>query len=35
MPNLVKNYCLITYDDLVDSFLDVMNKLKNRRFPNV
>jgi hypothetical protein len=29
MPNLVKNYCLITYDDLVDSFLDVMNKLKN------
>jgi hypothetical protein len=28
MPNLVKNYCLITYDDLVDSFLDVMNKLK-------
>jgi hypothetical protein len=29
MPNLVKNYCLITYDDLLDSFLDVMNKLKN------
>ncbi len=29
MPKLVKNYCLITYDDLVDSFLDVMNKLKN------
>jgi hypothetical protein len=29
MPNLVKNYCLITYDDLVDSFPDVMNKLKN------
>jgi hypothetical protein len=28
MPKLVKNYCLITYDDLVDSFLDVMNKLK-------
>lgn len=29
MPKLVKNYCLITYDDLVDSFLDVMNKIKN------
>jgi hypothetical protein len=29
MPNLVKNYCLITYDDLVDSFEDIMNKLKN------
>ena len=29
MPNLVKNYCLITYDDLIDSFLDTMNKLKN------
>jgi len=29
MPKLVKNYCLITYDDLVDNFLDVMNKLKN------
>jgi hypothetical protein len=28
MPKLVKNYCLITYDDLVDSFLDVMNKFK-------
>ena len=29
MPKLVKNYCLITYDDLIDNFLDVMNKLKN------
>ena len=29
MPKLVKNYCLITYDDLVDSFLDIMNMLKN------
>jgi hypothetical protein len=29
MPKLVKNYCLITYDDLVDNFVDVMNKLKN------
>jgi len=28
MPNLVKNYCLITYDDLIDNFLDTMNKLK-------
>lgn len=29
MPTLVKNYCLITYDDLVDNFSEVMNKLKN------
>uniref|UniRef100_A0A6C0E2G5 Sulfotransferase domain-containing protein n=1 Tax=viral metagenome TaxID=1070528 RepID=A0A6C0E2G5_9ZZZZ len=29
MPKLVNNYCLITYDDLVDNFLDTMNKLKN------
>ena len=29
MPELVKNYCLITYDDLVDTFEDIMNKLKN------
>ena len=28
MPKLVKNYCLITHDDLVDSFLDIMNKLQ-------
>jgi hypothetical protein len=27
MPKLVKNYCLITYDDLVESFDDTMNKL--------
>lgn len=29
MPKLVKNYCLITYDDLVENFNDVMNKLKS------
>ena len=29
MPKLVKNYCLITLDDLVDSFEDTMNKLKD------
>lgn len=29
MPKLVKNYYLIKYDDLVDSFEDSMNKLKN------
>jgi hypothetical protein len=29
MPKLVKNYCLITYDDILDNFLDVMNKLSN------
>ena len=29
MPKLVKHYCLITYDDLVDSFVDIMYKLKN------
>ena len=29
MPKLVKNYCLITYDDLVDNFLEIMNKIKN------
>jgi hypothetical protein len=29
MPKLVKHYCLITYDDLVDNFLVIMNKLKN------
>ena len=29
MPNLVKNYCLITYDELIDDFLGTMNKLKN------
>ena len=29
MPKLVKNYCLITYDDLLDNFLNIMDKLKN------
>jgi len=29
MPKLVKNYCLITYDNLVDNFEDTMNKLKD------
>lgn len=29
MPNLVKNYCLITYNELIDNFVDTMNKLKN------
>ena len=29
MPTLVKNYCLITHDDLLSNFTDIMNKLKN------
>ena len=29
MPKLVKNYCLITYDDLVDDFVETMYKLKH------
>jgi hypothetical protein len=29
MPKLVKNYCLITYDDLTNNFVDIMNKIKN------
>ena len=29
MPNMVKNYCLITYDNLIDNFTDIMYKLKN------
>jgi hypothetical protein len=29
MPTLVKNYCLITYDDLTDKFIDIMNKLRD------
>ena len=29
MPTLVKNYCLITYDDLCDNFIETMNKIKN------
>ena len=28
MPNLVKNYCLITYEELTTNFIDIMNKLK-------
>jgi hypothetical protein len=30
MPKLVKNYCLITYDDLKNDFINIMNKLKNK-----
>lgn len=29
MPTLVKNFCLITYDDLTNHFNDTMNKLQN------
>jgi len=29
MPNLVKNYCIIAYDDLLTNFIDIMNKLKD------
>ena len=29
MPKLVKNYCLITYDDLVNDFDSTMNLIKN------
>ena len=29
MPKLVKNYCIITYDDLLNNFSDVMDKIKN------
>jgi hypothetical protein len=29
MPTLVKNYCLITYDDLLSNFTGIMNKLKD------
>jgi hypothetical protein len=29
MPTLVKNYCIITYDDLTTNFINVMNKLKD------
>jgi len=29
MPKLVKNYLLITYDDLVNNFVNTMNKIKN------
>ena len=29
MPTLVKNYCLIRYDDLINNFVNTMNKIKN------
>lgn len=29
MPTLVKNYILITYDNLVNNFVNVMNQIKN------
>jgi hypothetical protein len=29
LPTLVKNHCLITYDNLMNNFVDVMNKIKN------
>ena len=29
MPKLVKNYCIITYDELLDNFSGVMEKIKN------
>jgi hypothetical protein len=29
MPTVVKHYCLITYDDLINDFVNVMNKIKN------
>ena len=29
MPTLVKNYCIITHDDLLTNFIDIMNKLKD------
>lgn len=29
MPKLVKNYCLITYDNLIENFSDVMNQIKS------
>jgi hypothetical protein len=29
MPTLVKNYCLITYDNLINNFANTMNKIKN------
>jgi hypothetical protein len=29
MPLLVKNYCVITYDSLLDNFENIMNKIKN------
>ena len=29
MPKLVKNYCIITYDNLIENFSNVMNKIRN------
>ena len=29
MPTLVKNYCLITHDDLVNDFINIMTKIKS------
>jgi len=29
MPKLVKNYCIITYDNLIENFSNVMNKIKS------
>jgi len=29
MPTLVKNYCIITYDELLNNFTDIMNNLKD------
>jgi hypothetical protein len=29
MPKLVKNYCIITYDNLIDNFVNVMNKIRS------
>jgi hypothetical protein len=29
MPNLVKKYCLFTYDDLTSNFIYIMNKLRD------
>ena len=28
MPKLVKNYCLITYDELIHNFVNTMNKIQ-------
>jgi hypothetical protein len=28
MPKLVKNYCLITYDELTNNFINIMNKIR-------
>ena len=33
MPTKVKNYCLITYDNLIENFVDVMNKIKDYHLP--